>query len=121
MGIIIKTFRDLIVWQLSHKLVLEVYKITKTFPPEEKFGLALQIRRSSSSVPTNIAEGHKRKSRKEYLHFLNVSESSLEETKYQLILSRDLCYISEKDFNRLFNLSEEIGRKLFFLQKSLNK
>lgn len=117
----VKTFRDLIVWQKAHQLTLEVYEITKTFPIEERFGLTLQIRKSSSSVPTNIAEGHKKKSRKEYLHFLNTADCSLEETKYQLILSKDLKYLKENDFERLFDLSEEVGRMLFSLQKSLDK
>lgn len=117
----VKTFRDLIVWQKAHQLTLEIYEITKTFPTEERFGLALQIRRSSSSVPTNIAEGHKKKSRKEYLHFLNTADCSLEETKYQLILSKDLKYLKENDFDRIFDLGEEVGRMLFFLQKSLVK
>lgn len=117
----VKTFKDLIVWQKAHQLTLEVYGITKTFPIEERFGLTLQIRKSSSSVPTNIAEGHKKKSRKEYLHFLNTADCSLEETKYQLILSKDLKYLKENDFERLFDLSEEVGRMLFSLQKSLDK
>jgi len=67
----VKTFRDLKVWQKAHELVLEVYRITKTFPNEEKFGLVSQLRRSASSVATNIVEGFKRKSNRDYAHFLN--------------------------------------------------
>lgn len=88
----IQTFRDLLVWQKSHKLVLSVYQISISFPTEEKFGITSQLRRSAASIPTNIVEGHKRKSLKEYLHFLNISEASLEETKYHLLLSNDLGY-----------------------------
>jgi four helix bundle protein len=76
-----KTFKELKVWEKSHNLVLNIYKLTQKFPSEEKFGLVSQLRRSASSVPTNIAEGFKRNSLKDYLHFLNLSESSLEETK----------------------------------------
>ena len=76
------TFRDIKVWEKAHKLVLEIYKITGKFPSHEKYGLTAQIRRSAASVPTNIAEGYKRKSDKDFLHFLNIADSSLEETKY---------------------------------------
>ncbi|MFQ6082332.1 MAG: four helix bundle protein [Candidatus Aminicenantia bacterium] len=72
-----RTFQDLKVWQKSHQLVLEIYKITKKFPKEEKFGLISQFRRSAISIAANIAEGFKRKSNKEYSHFFNMSESSL--------------------------------------------
>ena len=80
----IKSFKDLKVWEKSHSLVLKIYKITGSFPCEEKYGLTSQIRRSVSSIPTNIVEGYKRKTTKDYLHFLNISETSLEETKYLL-------------------------------------
>lgn len=115
----VKTFRDLLVWRKAHDLVLEIYKVTKEFPKEEKFGLVSQLRRSASSVPTNIVEGHKRKSRKEYLYFLNTADSSLEETKYHLILCKDLGYINEIIFNRLSEISDEVGKMLYGLQKSL--
>ena len=117
----VKTFRDLIVWQKAHCLVLEIYKVTKNFPAEEKYGLALQLRRSAASIPTNIAEGFKRKSKKDYAHFINVADTSLEETKYHLILSKDLGYISLFDFKVLSDLCDEIGKMLHrFYQKLLN-
>jgi four helix bundle protein len=114
-----KTFRDLKVWQKSHELVLEIYKATKNFPREEKFGLISQIRRSASSVPTNIVEGFKRKSDKEFMHFLNLADSSLEETKYHLILSLDLTYISRDEFDKLEQRCNEVGRMLYGLQQSI--
>ena len=101
----VKTFKDLIVWQKSHALVLAVYKTTKQFPVEEKFGLTSQLRRSTSSIPTNIVEGHKRKTTKDYLHFLNLADSSLEETKYHIILSKDLGYLQEEEFHKLTEIS----------------
>ncbi|MFH1798141.1 MAG: four helix bundle protein [Candidatus Omnitrophota bacterium] len=115
----VTTFRELKVWQKAHELVLEVYKITKNFPKEERFGLVSQIRRSASSIATNIVEGNKRKSRKEYLYFLNIADSSLEETKYHILLSKDLGYIDDKEFNNLTGMSDEVGKMLFGLQRSL--
>ena len=114
-----KTFRDLLVWQKSHNLVLRIYRCTEAFPNGEKFGLVSQIRRSAASIPTNIVEGQKRKSSKDFLHFLNLADSSLEETKYHLILSKDLGYLKLKDFDDLMMLCDEIGRMLSGLQKNL--
>ena len=115
-----KTFRDLIVWQRAHELILEVYKSTKTFPTEEKYGLVLQLRRSAASIPTNIVEGYKRRSDKDYARFINIAEGSLEETKYHIILSYDLGYLSKEEYNKLFRLCEEIGKMLNSLYKKLN-
>lgn len=99
------------VWKKSHNLTLSIYQITKNSPPEEKFGLTAQIRRSSSSICANIVEGYK-KSSGEFLRYLNISEASLEETKYHLILSRDLEYLDGGDFEKMYALSEEIGKML---------
>jgi four helix bundle protein len=115
----IKTFRDLKVWQKAHQLVLDIYKATHDYPSEEKFGITAQLRKSASSIPTNIVEGYKRHGRKEFLHFLNVADASLEETKYHALLSKDLGYLKEITFNRLMADCEEIGRMLDGLQKSL--
>ena len=116
-----KTFRDLRVWQKSHDMVIEISRITGSFPDEERYGLVSQIRRSASSVPTNIVEGFKRRSRKEFAHFLNIAESSLEETKYWLILSKDLSYIKDEEVGEVEALCDEIGKMLFGLQASLSK
>lgn len=115
----IKTFRDLNVWQKAHNLVLNIYKITKSFPMEERYGLVAQLRRSAASIPTNIVEGFKRKSKKDYAHFINVADASLEETEYHIILAKDLGYIKEKDFNRLNDLCNEIGKMLYGFHKKL--
>ena len=115
----IKTFKDLVVWQKAHELTLGIYKVTHGFPSEEKFGLISQLRRSTSSIPANIVEGYKKNSRKEFLHFLNTAETSLEETKYHLLLSKDLGYLSEELYNSLMIISNDIGRMLTNLQKSL--
>ena len=115
----IKTFRDLNVWQKAHNLVLAIYKITKDFPADEKYGLVMQLRRSAASIPTNIVEGFKRKSKKDYAHFINIADSSLEETKYHIILAKDLEYLKEEDFNKLNDICDEIGEMLHGFYKSL--
>ena len=99
--------------------MLEIYKASENFPKEEKFGLISQIRRSASSVPTNIVEGFKRISKKEFAHFLNMADSSLEETKYHLILSADLGYLKESESKRLEELCDEVGKMLYGLQNKL--
>ena len=85
-----RSFKDLIEWQKAHNLVLDIYKLTKTFPKEEIYVLTSQIRRSSISVAANIAEAFKKKSPAEKLRLLNIAQGSLAETEYHLILSKDL-------------------------------
>ena len=113
------TFKDIKVWQKSHALVLEVYKVTRNFPDSEKYGLVSQIRRSAASIATNIVEGYKRQSGKDFAHFLNMADSSLEETKYHLLLARDLHYMNKIEHDRFLALIEEIGRMLYGFQKKL--
>ncbi|MFC1674568.1 four helix bundle protein [Candidatus Omnitrophota bacterium] len=115
----IKTFRDLKVWQKAHGLVLEIYKVTKDFPREERFGLVANIRRSAASIPTNVVEGFKRKSKKEYAYFISIADGSLEETKYHILLAKDLGYLKEGDSKNLNEMCDEIGRMLFGFQKKL--
>jgi four helix bundle protein len=104
-----KSFQDLLVWRKAHELVLAVYTLTAAFPKSETYGLSLQIRRSTVSVPANIAEGFRRRSRPEKARFLNMAESSLEETRYFLILARDLGY---GDTTQLITALEEVSRLL---------
>ncbi len=106
------TFRQLIVWQKAHGLVLQVYKTTKQFPKEEIFSLTSQLKRASISVAANIAEGYKKKTAPSKLNYLNISEGSLEEIKYYFILAMDLEYISEAESNKLTEDAEEVGRLL---------
>lgn len=105
-----KTFKELIVWQKSHALVLSIYKVTKSYPKDEIYALTSQVRRASVSIAANIAEGYKKKTKGSKLNFLNISEGSLEEVKYYILLSKDLEYITEKEFKDLENQSEEVGR-----------
>ncbi|MEK7466320.1 MAG: four helix bundle protein [Planctomycetota bacterium] len=88
-----QNFRNLVVWQRAHELVLEVYRSSARFPTEERFGVTSQLRRASVSVPANIAEGARRRSGKDYAHFLNIAQASLAEVEYLLLLSRDLGYL----------------------------
>ena len=115
-----KTFQDLAVWRKAHTLTLEIYKITKVFPAEEKFGSVMQIRRAVSSIPTNIVEGFKRKGKRDFAHFLNIADASLEETKYHLFLAHDLRYLKDEGYKKLKNLCDEVGRMLYGLQKRIN-
>lgn len=109
----ITTFRDIIVWQKSHQLAILIYKLTADFPKSEVFGLVSQLRRNAVSVPSNVVEGYKRKSKNDAIRFYVIAESSLEEMKYQLILSLDLGYINNSEYQTAYNLSEEVGKLLY--------
>ncbi len=113
------TFKNIKVWQKAHEMVLEIYKITKEFPSSEKYGLTAQLRRSAASVATNIVEGYKRRSDKDFAHFLNIADGSLEETKYNLLLACDLKYFGKNNYERLSALADEVGRMLSGFQKKL--
>ncbi|MBU1863041.1 MAG: four helix bundle protein [Candidatus Omnitrophica bacterium] len=114
----IKSFKDYKVWQKAHSFVLELYKITKEYPSDERFGLISQVRRSAVSVCANIAEGYK-KSTKDFMRFIDIAQGSLEETKYYLILSNDLGYLNKNQFNDLYEKTEEVGRMLGGLKGKL--
>jgi len=104
--------RDLEVWNRSIKYVKRIYDVTREYPKEELYGLVSQMRRSTISIPSNIAEGSTRQSTKEYIRFLYIALGSSSELEVQLILSRDLGYISENQFNELMEEREEISKML---------
>ena len=114
-----KTYRDLIVWQKSMVFVTQIYKITKTFPKEENYGLISQIRRCAVSIPSNIAEGYGRQSTNDYLRFLKISIGSLYETQTQLEIALNLEYLSSDEFKRVYELSREIERMLSSLCRKI--
>jgi four helix bundle protein len=87
-----RTFQDLVVWRKAHELVLAIYSFTAGFPKQETYGLALQMRRAAVSVPANIAEGFRRRGKADKARYMNMSEGSLEESRYYLILAQDLGY-----------------------------
>jgi four helix bundle protein len=97
----IRKFTDLVVWQEGHKLVLMIYKITEDFPKQEKYGLTDQMRRAAVSITSNIAEGFSRKSSKEKYQFYNTAKSSITELQNQLLIAKDIKYISKESFNQI--------------------
>lgn len=117
----IKSYKDLIVWQKAILLVTEVYSISKTFPENEKFGLTNQLNRAVVSVPSNIAEGWGRESRKNNLQFLRISRGSLMEVETLILISKNLNYINDQKFKIISEEIEEIGKILQGLIKSVQQ
>lgn len=114
-----RDFKKYDIWQLSHLFTLEVYRITNLFPKEEMYGITSQLRRASSSIPTNISEGCGRNSDAEFNHFLNIALGSALETEYLLILSKDLRYIEENTFIDLDIKINSIKSKIYSLKNKL--
>ena len=117
----INSYRDLEVWQKSRVLVAAVYKLTKTFPKEELYGLSSQLQRAAVSVPSNISEGKSRRTTKEYMRFLDIAYGSVAEVETQLYIASDLGYTTEQAILYLFNGYMEVGKMLNGLIKSLDK
>jgi len=115
----VQNFKELNVWNKAHLLTLEIYTISKTFPKEELYGLTSQIRRSSASIPTNIAEGCGRGGSVDFGRFLQIAIGSANELEYQLILSRDLNYFSDKDYQALSDQLLEVKRMLLGLYRKV--
>lgn len=113
-----KNFRELQIWNRSHRLTLEVYRLTQRFPKTETYGLVSQMRRSASSIPTNIAEGCGRNTERDFARFLDNAMGSASELEYQLILAHDLEYIEHDSFEKTILELTEIRRMLnAFMQK----
>ena len=112
----IKSHKDLIVWEKSIDFVVEIYSLTDSFPKSELYGLTSQMRRSAVSVPSNIAEGSSRKSRKEFIQFLYIASGSASELETQLIIAKKLNYFQN---NELFDKIIEIRKMLSGLVSSL--
>lgn len=115
----IRPYRKLIAWQEGHRLCVRTYESTRSFPSDERFGLISQMRKSSASVPTNIAEGNARRTNKDKIHFLNISLASLEELHYQYLLARDLSYITEETYLEMNNHIQRVGYLTGKLRQSL--
>lgn len=114
-------FTDLKVWQRSHQLVLEIYKLTAGLPAAEQYGLTSQLRRAAASVPTNIAEGSRRQHAQDYARFLNIGEGSLAEVEYLLMLARDLGYMPADAVARPLEEANEIFRMLNALRRKVEE
>ena len=120
-GIInMQDFRKLNVWEKAHKLTLEIYLPSKKFPKDELFALTNQLRRASSSISANIAEGCGRSSQKEFHFFLSVAIGSASEVEYFLLLAKDLNYLLEIDYKKLDEQVNQIKRKLIALMKRVD-
>lgn len=113
-----RNFQDLKVWQKSHQLVLEIYKVTENFPIDERFGLISQIRRSGASIPTNIAEGCGRETDLDRARFISIAAGSASETEYHILLAHDLGFLDKNTYNKLKQHVNEVKRMLnSFIQK----
>ena len=109
MKAVARSFKDLVVWQKAHELVLTEYRVTASFPSDERFGLTSQLRRAAVSVPANIAEGFRKRGAADKVRYLNIAQGSLEEAHYYLILAADLHYA---DCTPLVLLYEEVSKLL---------
>jgi four helix bundle protein len=113
-----RDFKELKVWQKAHHLVLDVYRQSRDFPSDERFGLTAQLRRSATSVPSNIAEGCGREGERDFARFLSIAAGSASEAEYQLMLARDLGYLQQDAHRQLDDQVNEVKRMLnSFLQK----
>ena len=116
-----KPHKKLEVWKKSMELVLEVYRITKGFPAEERYGLIPQIRRAAVSVPSNIAEGAARNTKRDFVNFLHIAQASVSELDTQLELSLNLGYITDESLGSIQNLMKAVDKMLTGLMKSVNR
>ncbi len=114
-----KSFRELRVWQAAMNLVERVYRLTRTFPKQETYGLVSQIQRAAVSIPSNIAEGHTREHIKEYLHHLSMAQASLAELETQLEISGRLKYLLSDQLKELLSEVNSLGRQMYALRNSL--
>lgn len=115
----VRSYRELLVWQKGHQLALEIYRVTVGFPKVEQFGLTDQLRRAAISVPSNVVEGFERGSNKEFKHFLSIARGSTGEVRAQIELARDIGYMQNDDFEKLFDLTTEVHKMINSLIKKL--
>jgi len=115
------SYRDLEVWQKSMDLVVECYKITKTFPKSEIYGLSSQLQRAAVSIPANIAEGRERQHRKEFIQHISIAYASLAELETHIQIAERLDYLESNNANQLLEKTSEVARMLNGLRNSLSK
>lgn len=113
-------FENLIVWQMAHKFVLDVYRHSKDFPREELFGLTSQYRRAAVSIAANIAEGYGKKGVNDKLRFYNIAEGSINECRYYIILSKDLEYVNKAQSDLLYSELSIVQKLLSSYSKALS-
>ena len=117
---LVKSYQDLIVWQKSMELVERVYRMTKVFPVEERYGLSTQIQRAAVSIPSNIAEGHARQSNAEYRNFLSIAQGSRAEVETQTLIAVRLGYVTGPQVETILALLVELSKMLSTLQRKLD-
>ena len=115
----IQSWRDLLVWQKAHAATLEVYRLTRKFPPDERYRLTDQLCRAAASIPTNIAEGKGRGSLAEFRQFLIIARGSIEETRYLLLLSKELGLLAPDEYAQLEAYYTEVSKMTNALLRSL--
>ena len=118
--IIVRDYKNIFVWQKSYSLVLEIYKITQSFPKHELYGLTSQIRRAAVSIPSNIAEGASRSSEVDFARFLEISLGSAFEMECQLLLAKDLGYVSDPGLGDIMQEIDEIKKMIYSLRKAVS-
>lgn len=117
----VRNYTELVVWQKAMDLVELVYKVTASFPNDERFGLTSQMRRAAVSIPCNIAEGQGRTTTRDFLHFLSISYGSLREVETQIWIAQRLAYLKEESATNVFQLTAEVGRLINGLSNSLRR
>ena len=117
----IQSYKDLKIWQKGISLVKLIYKSCESFPKEEVFGLTSQIKRSSISIPSNIAEGWGRNSTQSYSHFLKIARGSLMELEIQIIIAKELGFVTELQYNEIIDLITEESKMLNAFIKSVSE
>ncbi len=117
----IESYKDLIAYQKAYEVCLRVYEATRSFPRQETYGLTAQLRRCAVSIPSNIAEGYRRKNRREYLQFLHIASGSCAELETQIRLAKDLQYLKPDNAKQLYESQEEVSRLLGGLIRSLER
>ena len=115
----IRTFKDLVVWQKAMELSVQIYRLTKNYPADERYGLTAETRKTSRSIPYNIAEGHKRSTTADYIRFLNIAAGSVGELETQLLLAARLRYLKGDSAQVVLALHAEVERMLDALIRSL--
>lgn len=114
-------YQELKVWQLGIQITREIYKLSAEFPKEEQYGLTSQIRRCAISIPSNIAEGHARDSKKELARFISIAKGSLAELETQLIIAKELDFSDSQSIDLLLDLASQEGRMLTSFHRTLTK
>jgi four helix bundle protein len=117
----IYSYQELIVWQKAMDLTVQIYKITTKLPKEELFSLTNQMRKAAVSIPSNIAEGQARHSRKEFLQFIGIAKGSKAELETQLLLCQKIGYLFDTDISEAMNLLQEVGKMLNALARKLRQ